>query len=64
MSEASARRRRAARLNGSVLPAYVERLRHGSPAELYGPSRLQYACGTREVFCTYLRTSEPRRQRA
>jgi hypothetical protein len=30
----------APRFNGSVLPAYVERLRHGSPAELYGPSRL------------------------
>ena len=30
----------APRFNGSVLPASVERLRHGSPAELYRPSRL------------------------
>ena len=30
----------APRFNRSVLPASVERSRHGSPAELYGPSRL------------------------
>eukprot|EP00966_Prymnesium_polylepis_P031472 732082-Prymnesium_polylepis.1 len=34
MSGASARRADAPRFNGSVLPAYVERLRHASPAEL------------------------------
>eukprot|EP00966_Prymnesium_polylepis_P305835 7067565-Prymnesium_polylepis.1 len=43
MSEASARRRRAALQwigNGSVLPASVEQPRHDSPAELYRPSHL------------------------
>ena len=37
------KRQRAAdapRFNGSVLPAYVERSRYGSPAEPYRPSRL------------------------
>eukprot|EP00966_Prymnesium_polylepis_P282803 6534696-Prymnesium_polylepis.1 len=40
MSEAPACRRRAAIQWICVLPASVEQLRHGSPAELYGPSRL------------------------
>eukprot|EP00966_Prymnesium_polylepis_P291568 6734281-Prymnesium_polylepis.1 len=59
MSEASACRRRAALQWICVAGVYVERLRHGSPSELYGPSRLlmRHSGGL-------LYISEPRRQRA
>eukprot|EP00966_Prymnesium_polylepis_P068560 1592599-Prymnesium_polylepis.1 len=57
------------RWDGGRLPAYIERPRHGSPSELYGPSRLlmrrlRYERHSGVLLYAYLRTSEPRRQRA